>query len=140
MIWPACTLRNTMLKNGGIFMISPRKIIYMTKASKYDAKGETSLKISEYSCVDYILLQVLKSFFTGSIAFAAACMLWVCAKWNSLNEYFFAADYLGFAKKLLIIYGVSMGIYMLVVAFSSWGRHKYCAKKRDQFLALLEKI
>ncbi len=113
----------------------------MTKAASYDAvKCQKSLKISEYAGIDYILIEVLKAFFLGTIAFGAGCVLWAGWKWTSLNEYFFDANYMGFAREVLMVYGICMAAYLVVVAVAAWARHRNCRRKRDQLLSLLKLI
>ena len=122
-------------------MIAPRKIIYMTRAAKCEkGDGKTSLKISEYSRLDYLLIQLLRSVFLGSIAFGGICMLWVCANWESLNTIFFDADYMGFISHVLTMYGVFMAVYLVIVGIVSLVRYQRCLKKRNHFLALLKRI
>lgn len=93
-------------------MLNEEKVILMTKIASYEEhEGRQNMKIRKYFRNDYITLQVLKSVFYATVAFGLIFMLFILYDFEIFMQDIYKMDLIGFAKTVLIYYGVWVGIY-----------------------------
>ena len=81
-------------------MINQDRVREMNKMAILESgAGEKELKISTYRRADFVILQLVKGFVAGTVCFAAIVMLWLCSKWDDLNQYFANVDYMQLLKR-----------------------------------------
>ena len=69
-------------------MINQDRVREMNKMAILESGvGEKELKISTYRRADFVILQLVKGFVAGTVCFAAIVMLWLCSKWDDLNQF-----------------------------------------------------
>ena len=92
-------------------MVKEERLPYLVKMAEFDANSRKECRpMMQYARRDYVSLQMLKSFVTGTIAFGIIMALWtlysmetLLAKINSLNF-----------VTLLSILGISYAVFMAV--------------------------
>lgn len=122
-------------------MINQERVREMSKMSMLESGiGEKELRISVYRRIDYVVLQIVKGFFAGTVCFAALFLLWFFSKWDNLNQYFADADFEGFAEIVLIRYGIFMVVYLVICGIVAICRHRHCKKRKEQYLKYLNRL
>ena len=95
-------------------MINQDRVREMNKMAILESGvGEKELKISTYRRADFVILQLVKGFVAGTVCFAAIVMLWLCSKWDDLNQYFANVDYMQLLKQTAIFYIIFMAGYLV---------------------------
>ena len=94
-------------------MINEERLKPMIKMAIFDKnEGKTCKPMIEYQKSDYISLQVLKSFISGSIAYVLLVGMWVLYDTDRTFEMLNASDIVKFLTTILILYGVFLIIYL----------------------------
>lgn len=97
-------------------MINEEKVILMTRASIYETKsGKEKLNITRYFRHDYISLQILYGWFFGTVSFALCAVLWGVYKMEYLMENLHKMDLQGFAAKAMLLYALTVGVYLCIL-------------------------
>ena len=122
-------------------MINQDRVREMNKMAMLESgAGEKELKISTYRRTDFVILQLVKGFVAGTICFLIIVMLWLCSKWDDLNQYFANADYMQLLWHAAIFYIVFFFCFMVVCALVAVYQHKKCRERRDQYLRYLHRL
>lgn len=93
-------------------MLNEEKVILMTKMASYEEhEGKANMKIGSYFRGDYIAVQVLKSIFCATVAFALIFALFIFYDFEVFMQDIYKMDLIGFAKTLLMYYGITVAAY-----------------------------
>lgn len=113
-------------------MIHEERTRLMARLAIYEStKGRKELQITKFAPGDYVSLQIIWSVLCGTIAFVILFALYAFYNVEILMEQLFSTDIIYFARNVLIIYVVFMGIYIsLCYAYLSYRYLRY--KKRVQ--------
>ena len=111
-------------------MINEERVILMTKLASYEEhEGRRNMKIINYFRSDYIALQVLKSIFSATIAFAMLCALYVFSQFEDFMQDIYKMDLISCAKSVLTYYGLTVLVYGLISYFIC--AYKYSKARRS---------
>lgn len=122
-------------------MINQERVREMSRMSMLESGlGEKELKISTYRRIDYVVLQMIKGFFAGTVCFAALFLLWFFQTWDSLNQYFADADFDGFIEIVLIRYGIFMAVYLALSIIVAVNQHRKCKHRKEEYLKHLNRL
>ena len=114
-------------------MLNEERVILMTKMASYEEhEGKENMKIGKYFRGDYIAVQVLKSIFSATVAFALILGLYVLYDFEVFMQDLYKIDLVSFAKTLLTYYGVTVVVY----AAFSYGIYAYRYSKARKSLKL----
>lgn len=96
-------------------MLNEERVILMTKMASYEEhEGRKSMKIGKYFRSDYIALQILKSIFCATVAFAFIFALLVFYDFEMFMQDIYNMDLVGFARTVLMYYGIVVVVYGVV--------------------------
>ncbi len=114
-------------------MVNEEKVILMTKLASYETnEGKTYLATGRYFRSDYISLQLLKAWISGTLAFCILAGLSVLYDLEAFMKNFYqTADMIEMIKDIGIVYLIAVGIYMLiayVVAAYQYNRSRQSLK------------
>lgn len=110
-------------------MLNEEKVILMTKMASYENhEGKENMKISRYFRSDYIAMQVLKSIFSATVAFALLLALFVLYDFEIFIQDLYKMDLVSFAKTLLTYYGIMVAVYG-VLAYVIYAKRYFKARK-----------
>ncbi|MCD8365582.1 MAG: hypothetical protein LUC83_07195 [Clostridiales bacterium] len=122
-------------------MISQDRVRQMSRLAMMESDvGQNTVKVYSYREIDYVIVQILKGFFMGTICFAALMVLWVGYIWDDLNTYFADAQYMAFLVRVLKYYGIFMAVYLIICAVVAVLRFNQCKKKRSLYLRYLKRL
>lgn len=93
-------------------MLNEERVILMTKMASYESnEGKKNVSVGNYFRSDYIGIQVLKSIFCATIAFAIIFALFVFYDFEIFMQDIYKMDLITFAKNVLIYYAVTVFVY-----------------------------
>lgn len=93
-------------------MLNEEKVILMTKMASYEEhEGKKNMEIGNYFRSDYIAVQVLKSIFCATVAFVLIFALFIFYDFEIFMQDIYKMDLVGFAKTILMYYGITVVVY-----------------------------
>lgn len=122
-------------------MINGDRVILMTKLASYEEnEGKRNMKIVNYFRSDYIALQVLKSWFSATIAFGLVFAVYVFYDLEMFMQDIYKMDLIGFAKTVLTYYGAFVIIYGVLSYFACAFRYAKARKSLRLYQQNLKKL
>jgi len=96
-------------------MLNEERVILMAQMASYEEnEGKKNVNIGNYFRSDYIAIQVLKSVFSATVAFAIVFALYVFYDFETFMQDIYKMDLIMFAQKVLIYYAVTVVSYGLI--------------------------
>ena len=122
-------------------MINEERVILMTKLASYEEQeGKRNMKIVNYFRSDYIALQVLKSLFCATIAFALLFVVYLFYDLEVFMQDIYKMDLIGFAKTVLMYYGIGVIVYGVISYFVCAYRYSKARKSLRTYQQNLKKL
>ena len=116
-------------------MINEERVKQLCKIAIYEQKEEKeNREAGLYYRSDYIGKEVVKSFFTGSIAYVLIAALWVISNIDLVLHQINTLEIIDTVVNMIILYVVFLIMYLLVTALVYYFRYKYSKKKLDGYL------
>ena len=116
-------------------MINQDRVREMTRLSILESGvGERELKISTYRRSDYVIFEMVKGFFFGTICFCTVLLLWGCSRWDIFNQLAFRYSLWDTVKAVIDFYGIFMAVYLVICVAVAIHRHKVCRERRNLYL------
>jgi len=98
----------------GLCMIQEERLRPMVKMAMFEKNdGKACKPMIQYARTDYVSMQLLKSFITGSIAFVILCVLWALYDTEALMQVLNGAYILKFITKVGVCYVIFMVVYLI---------------------------
>lgn len=122
-------------------MINEERVKELYHMAKYDSHtGREDSQMGKYYMWDYVGKELVKSFFTGSIAFVLLAVLWgmndiegITAKVNNL-------DLVDMAANIVVLYIGFLAIYLLATAMVYSLRYVRGRKKLRRYAVHLKRV
>ncbi len=122
-------------------MINQNRVRQMSHLAMMESDmGKNIVAVCSYRKVDYVIVQILKGFFMGTVCYAALLLLWLCFLWDDLNEFFADAHYEEFAGKALLGYAAFMVFYLVICGVVASARYKKYRKRKYLYLKYLKRL
>lgn len=126
---------------GVLFMIHEERLKPMVKMAMFDKNdGKACKPMIQYARTDYVSLQLLGSFITGTIAFVLLCVMWVLYDTQELMKLLNGAYILDLFKNVAVKYGIFMLIYLAVTYIVYQIRYSYGRKRVKAYYKNLKEI
>ncbi|MBQ8626550.1 MAG: hypothetical protein IJ419_10365 [Agathobacter sp.] len=94
-------------------MINEERVKQLYKIALYEQKEEkVNRQIGQYYKSDFVGKELIKSIFTGTLAFGCFAILWMLGSWEDVLDSINNLEIVGIAIELLIMYGVFLVIYL----------------------------
>lgn len=94
-------------------MVDEERLGIMIKAAEFDAHEATRCRpMMQYSRGDYIALQMLASFLTGTVTYVLILVLKYLPDAEDIINQLNSLDLLGSAKRLLLYYVIFLAVYL----------------------------
>ncbi len=121
-------------------MINEERTKLMTRLALYESKeGKKELQITRYFSGDYVGTRMLLSFLCGTLAFAIVVGLSALYDIENLMINLFSMDILGFAKNIMIVYIIFIGIYLgICYTYFTYCYGKYKGRVNKYLMRLKE--
>nr|WP_318684917.1 hypothetical protein [uncultured Acetatifactor sp.] len=122
-------------------MLNEERIILMTKMASYEEhKGKENVAIGKYFRSDYIGLQVLKSVFCATIAYAIVFALFVFYDFELFMQDIYKMDLITFAQRVLLYYGITVVAYGVIAYILHSYRYAKAKKSLKCYYHNLKKL
>lgn len=122
-------------------MINEERTKIMTGLALYEGKaGKKELQITRYFNGDYVSGQMLQSFICGTLAFVIIGALAVLYNIEQLMIELFSMDILLFARNILIVYVIFIGVYLSICYSFFCYQYNKCKKRVNHYLLQLKDL
>lgn len=122
-------------------MIDQNRVRQMSRLAMMESDmGKNIMGACSYRKVDYVIVQILKGFFAGTVCYAALLLLWLGFLWDDLNTFFADAHYEEFVGRVLLGYGIFMVVYLVICGMVASVRYKKCRKQKHLYLKYLKRL
>lgn len=122
-------------------MINEDKVRIMTKLAIYEeGRGKSLIPVSKYFKEDYVGIQMLKSFFAGTIGFALVMVLVVAYQIEDLINEIVKLDIVAMIAGALGAYVVFMAVYLGLTYFLCTIHYKKAKKSLKAYDSVLKKL
>lgn len=122
-------------------MINEERVKEMCHMAVYDEYEEKKYRqMSEYYMWDYVGKELVKSFFTGSIAFVLLAGLWALKDLTALVAYVNSTDLMVLAVRIIMLYIAFLAVYLLATAIIYCVRYVRGRKHLRRYVEHLKKV
>ena len=122
-------------------MVNEERIKLMTRMAAYEKEEhKKNKKIVSFFKSDYISMQILKSIVYTTIAFAIMFGLYVLYDFEIFMKEIYQMDIFEFAKSVIIVYGIFMGIILVITYVVSLYQYKRAIQSTKLYYANLKKL
>ena len=122
-------------------MVDETKVRVMTRLAAYEeGAGKKYLPIGQFFRGDYVFLQLLKSFVSGTFSFLLVIGLWAFCNFENLLEGIYDIDIMGYAKTLGKTYVILMVCYLVPTYI--WAVYKFTKAKKslNSYISVMDKM
>ena len=96
-------------------MISKERVRHMTKLAEFEnEESKACQKATQYFRRDYVTMELIKSFFAGTIAFGLLFVLWLFYDMENLVKKINDMDMIGFGIRIVMVYLVFLAAYLMI--------------------------
>lgn len=122
-------------------MVNEERIKLMTRMAAYEKEEhKKNKKIVSFFKSDYISMQTLKSIVYTTIAFAIMFGLYVLYDFEIFMKEIYQMDIFEFAKSVIIVYGIFLGIILVITYAVSLYQYKRALQSTKLYYANLKKL
>ncbi len=120
-------------------MINEERIKQLNKIALYDQNEEKkNRQIGQYYKSDYVGKELIKSFFTGTLAFVCFAILWLLVSWDDVLESINNLEIVDTALNMIVYYLIFLVIYLFATYVVYSTRYEAGKKKLKQHSAHLK--
>ena len=122
-------------------MVNEDRIKLMTRMAAYEKEEhKTNKTIVSFFRSDYISMQMLKTVISTTVAFAIMFGLYVLYDFEVFMKDIYRMDMFEFAKSVIIIYGIFLGIVLLITYIVSLYRYNRALQETKLYYANLKRL
>lgn len=122
-------------------MVNEERLQHMIQISRFDTyNGRDCKPMTQYARRDYVSLELLKSFITGTIAYCLVLCLWGLYCMQHFMEQINQMDMKDFVMKLLISYGVFLLVYLVVTYIVYQIKYTEGRRRVKQYYGNIKKV
>lgn len=122
-------------------MVNEERLRHMIKLAQFDQNdGEVCKPMTQYARKDYVELQMLKSFVTGSLSYALVFGLWALRSLEELFQMITGMEIKAVVIALVLSYVVFMAIYLGVTYIVFCVKYTNGRKKVKKYYGSLKKV
>lgn len=122
-------------------MINEERVSEMFHMAVYDEYEEKKYRpMNEYYMWDYVGKELVKSFFTGSIAFVLLVGLWALKDLTAVVAYVNNADLMELVVRIIVLYAAFLAVYLLTTAIVYCVRYVRGRRHLRRYVDHLKKV
>lgn len=122
-------------------MLNEEKIKEQFKLAVLDKNEETAIETHrKFYKGDYISKEILKSFFSGTIAFIGICLIMLMADTDALLSNMNSIDYEAFTLQFVTVYFAFMAVYFIITYAIYMIRFELQKRKFKEYRSHLKKL
>ena len=116
-------------------MVNQDRVKQLYKIAIYEQTEEKEHRqAGQYYRSDYVGKELIKSFFTGTIAYGIMLMLWMIANWALVLHQINTLEIVNTVVGMIVIYLGFMFIYLVATYLVYYYRYKNSAQKVDAYV------
>lgn len=120
-------------------MVNEDRVKKLYKIAIYEETEEKEHRqVGQYYRSDYIGKEVVKSFFTGSIAYLIMAVLWIISNWDLVLHQINTLQIIDAAIVMIVLYAIFLIAYLFATAVVYYFRYKHSKKKLDAYMENLK--
>ena len=122
-------------------MLNAERVILMTEMAAYEeGEGRKNIAVGKFFRSDYLSMQMMKSVLCATISFGAIFALYVLYHLDTFMQDLYKMDLLAFVKQILIYYGVTLVVYLVISYIVYSYRYAKARKNVRQYYQNLKKL
>ena len=122
-------------------MVNEEHVKQLYKIAIYEQNEEKEHRqVGQFYRSDYIGKEVVKSFFTGSIAYMIMVALWAISNWNLFMHQINTLEIVDTFVVVVILYVLFLAAYIFVTALVYYYRYKESKKHLDTYIKNLKSV
>lgn len=122
-------------------MINEERVRELYQMAVYDEHEDKKCRpMGEYYMWDYVGKELIKSFFSGTIAFMLLVALWVIGDMSAAIAYVNSTELMDLAIRFILLYVGFLAIYILITVFVYSIRYAEGRKKLRKYIGHLKKV
>lgn len=122
-------------------MLNEERVILMTKMASYEeGEGKKNMSLGRYFRGDYISIQLLRAFFSSTIAYLLGFGLYVLYDFETLIADIYKMDLFVFAKNIIMWYAIFVVGYCVVTYAICAYRYAQAKKSLKLYYHNLKKL
>ena len=122
-------------------MLNEERVILMTKMASYEeGEGKRNMSLGRYFRGDYISIQLLRAFFSSTIAYLLGFGLYVLYDFETLIADIYKMDLFVFAKNIIMWYAIFVVGYCVVTYAICAFRYAQAKKSLKLYYHNLKKL
>lgn len=115
-------------------MINEERVRQLYKVALHEqSQGKLHRQIGRYYKSDYIGKEIIKSIFTGTIAYLFMSVLYLIYYWTDVLDQVGQLEWKNLLLPMIVFYVIYMLIYILVTYFIYKARYHECNKSLDEY-------
>ena len=122
-------------------MLNEERIRLMTKMASYEEGiGKEYLPMKQYYRRDYVSLEMLKTFFTSTIAVGILCLCWILYEMENITEVLNNGDLISFGISILVKYLIFIVIYQVIAFLVYNRRYTKATRSVKTYYSILKRV
>jgi hypothetical protein len=122
-------------------MLNEERVILMTKMASYEeGEGKRNMSLGRYFRGDYISIQLLRAFFSSTIAYLLGFGLYVLYDFETLIADIYKMDLFVFAKNIIMWYAIFVVGYCVITYAICAYRYAQAKKSLKLYYHNLKKL
>ena len=122
-------------------MVNIEKVKYQSRIAFYDQKEEKKNRAAgQYYRSDFIGKEIIKSIFTGAIAYVVLAALWTMANWEAVLESVNDLTIINTIYIMLLLFVGFIAVYLLITYVVYAVRYVKSRKKMDRHMGHLKAL
>lgn len=122
-------------------MINQEKVCDMTKMAAYEEHfGNRELKICMFRRKDFVALEMIKSFFLGTISYAIILVLYIFCHPEMINQFNTFKSIKKYGFRIGVIYIIFLAAYLVLTFFYARAQHAYAQKHAAGYMRKLRRV
>ena len=122
-------------------MINQEKVCDMTKMAAYEDRfGSRELKICMFRRKDFVALEMIKSFFLGTVSYAVILVLYLFCHLEFIDQFNTFASMKKYGIRIGIAYVIFLGAYLVLTFFYARAQHAAAQKNTAGYMRKIRRI
>lgn len=122
-------------------MVNEERLRHMIKMAAFDKNdGKECRPMAEYARTDYVSLQLLRSFISGTFGFVLILVLWVMYSLEYIMQEINKMDIAGFLTSIGIKYLIFMLVYLIITYLVYNARYTAGRRKVKKYYSNLKSV
>lgn len=122
-------------------MINEERVKKIYKIALYEENEEKEHRQAGFFYrSDYVIKELIKSLFSGTIAFVLIVVLWMMSNWSDIMRQINNLEILDTGISILVIYVIFMVIYLVATFVVYLARYKSSKQKMDAYVKDLKRV